>query len=103
MTSIKQKLSVLLVLSLFLLSVIPAGLADEGKNVADVEVDAEVEVESDSADAEVKTESKTEVETEDSEEEVEVKTEEKDGELKEEVKVKTPKGPVVYKIISLKS
>ena len=90
MTSFKQKLSAFLVLSLFILSVLPAGLAEEGSNnVVDVEVDAEVEVESDSADAEVKTESKTEVETEDSEEEVEVKTEEKDGELKEEVKVKT--------------
>jgi len=86
MTSIKQKLSVLLVLSLFLLSVIPAGLADEGKNVADVEVDAEVDVDSDAADAEVKTESKTEVETEDNDSEVkektEIKTEMKEGRLK---------------------
>ena len=90
MTSFKQKLSAFLVLSLFILSVLPAGFAEEGSNnVVDVEVDEEVEVEYDSADAEVKTESKTEVETEDSEEEVEVKTEEKDGELKEEVKVKT--------------
>src|SRR3989344_4240942 len=80
MTSIKQKLSVLLVLSLFLLSVIPAGLADEGKNVAEVAVD------SDAADAEVKTESKTEVETEDNDSEVkektEIKTEMKEGRLK---------------------
>ena len=93
MTSFKQKLSALLVLSLFLLSVIPAGLADKGKSMVDVKVDAEAEVESDAADAEVKTESKTEVESEGSdsetEEEVEVKTEEKDGEVKEEVKIKT--------------
>src|SRR3989338_8490672 len=86
MTAIKQKLSVLLVLSLFLLSVIPAGLADEGKNVADVEVDAEVDVDSDAADAEVKIESKTEVETEDNDSEVkektEIKTEMKEGRLK---------------------
>ena len=69
-------------LSLFILSVLPAGLADEGQSVVDVEVDAEV-----------KTESKTEVETEENdsetEEEVEVKTEEKDGEVKEETRVKT--------------
>ena len=71
MTSFKQKLSAFLVLSLFILSVLPAGLADEGQSVVDVEVDAEV-----------KTESKTEVETEENdsetEEEVEVKTDEKD-------------------------
>ena len=82
MTSFKQKLSAFLELSLFILSVLPAGLADEGQSVVDVEVDAEV-----------KTESKTEVETEENdsetEEEVEVKTEEKDGEVKEETRVKT--------------
>ena len=92
MTSFKQKLSAILVLTLFVLSVLPAGLADEGSSV-DVELDTEVEVESDSADAEVKTESKTEVETEENdsevEEEVKVKTEEKDGEVKEEVEIKT--------------
>ncbi len=91
MTSFKQKLSAMLVLSLFLLSVVPAGLADEGKNLVDVEVDAEAEVKSD--DAEVKMESKTEVKSEDNdseiEEEVEVKREEKNGEVKEEVKIKT--------------
>ncbi len=80
----------MLVLSLFLLSIIPAGLAEEGSsNLVDVEVDAEAEVESDAADAEVKSESKTEVKSEDSEEEVKVKTEEKDGEVKEEVEIKT--------------
>ena len=64
MTSIKQKLSAFLVLSLFLLSVLPAGLAEEGSsNVVEVKLDAEAEVESDAADAEVKTESKTEVKT----------------------------------------
>ncbi|HLD79177.1 MAG TPA: hypothetical protein VJA18_01315 [Candidatus Nanoarchaeia archaeon] len=94
MTSIKQKLSAFLVLSLFLLSVLPAGLAEEGSNnVVDVELDAEAEVDSDAADAEVKTESKTEVETEDEdsevEEETEVKTGENDGEFEEKVEVKT--------------
>lgn len=93
MTSFKQKLSAILVLSLFILSVLPAGLADEGSLV---EVNAEAEVESDAADAEVKSETKVEVEeneTEDTdsevEEESEVKTEVKDGEVEEKVKVKT--------------
>jgi len=86
------------VLSLFLLSVIPAGLAEEGSNnMVDVEVDAEAEVNSNSgegsADAEVKTESETEVGTEDQdsgvEEETEVKSEVKDSETEEKVEVKT--------------
>ena len=94
MTSMKQKISATLVLLLFVFSIIPAGLAEEGSsNLVDVEVDAEADVESDAADAEVKTESKTKVKTEDEdsevEEETEVKTEEKDGEVKEEVKIKT--------------
>ncbi|MDP3698432.1 MAG: hypothetical protein Q8R47_02500 [Nanoarchaeota archaeon] len=90
MTSFKQKLSAMLVLSLFLLSVLPAGLADEGKNMVDV--DAEVHLESDAADAEVKTESKTEVESKDNdsetEEEVKVKTKVRDGSLKSSKLVK---------------
>ena len=89
MTSLKQKLSAILVLSLFILSVIPAGLA---KNIVEFELDAEVEVESDAADAEVKSESKTKVKTENGSEEVEVKTEEKDGEVKEKIKVRTKGG-----------
>src|SRR3989338_5735223 len=92
MTSIKQKLSAILVLALFVLSVLPAGLADEGKNVLDVELDAEAELELDAADAEVKTESKTEVETEDDDSEVkektEVKTKVRDGSLKSSKLVK---------------
>lgn len=76
MTSFRQKISAMLVLSLFLLSVVPAGLADEGKNVVDVNAEVEVKVESEENDSEVK-------------EEVRIKTEEKDGEVKEEAEIKT--------------
>ncbi len=82
MTSYKQKICALLVLSLFLLSVIPMGLADEESgNVLNVQVDAEVELDSDAADVEVNSESKTEVETEENDSEVEEK-----GEVKTKVK-----------------
>jgi len=84
MTSLKQKLSAILVLSLFLLSVLPVGLADEGKSGVDVEVEADLD--SDTADVEVRTESKTEVETEDNDSEVkekeEVKIKQRDGSFK---------------------
>lgn len=79
----------MLVLSLFLLSVIPMGLADEENSLVNVEVDAEADVDSDAADAEVKTESKTEVETEENDSEVdeEIKTELKNGSLKKGMKI----------------
>ncbi|GEM_PF-1559345 len=70
MTSIKQKLGAILVLSLFLLSVIPAGLAEEVKGTIDTEVKAEAHLDSNAADAEVKTQAKTEVEAENNNSEV---------------------------------
>ncbi|MEK6905926.1 MAG: hypothetical protein AABX24_05995 [Nanoarchaeota archaeon] len=86
MTSFKQKICAMLVLSLFLLSVIPMGLADE-ESLVEVSVEAEAEIDSDAADVEVKTESKTEVEAEENESEAEVKTEE-NGKTKEEVRIR---------------
>jgi len=66
-----QKISAILVLSLFILSVIPVALADEGKDTVDVDtkVNAEARLDSDVADAEVKTESKTKVESDDNDSE----------------------------------
>ena len=84
---IKQKISALLVLALFMLSILPAGLADE--NIVEVSLDTEVKLDSET---EVKTEtenesSTTEVEAEtEAEAETEVKVKEKDS-LKRETKV----------------
>lgn len=83
MTSFKQKLSATLVLSLFILSILPAGLADQESNV-EVKLDAEADVESDTADAEVKSETKVEAE----ENETEVKSEVKDGEVEVKTRMK---------------
>ncbi|MDO8510729.1 MAG: hypothetical protein Q7S55_01035 [Nanoarchaeota archaeon] len=85
MTSLKQKLTAILVLSLFMLSVIPAGLA---KNIVEFEVDTEAEVESDAADAEVKSGSKTEVDTDENDSETKNDSEE----VKEKIKLRTKGG-----------
>src|SRR3989344_3163645 len=73
---IKQKISALLVLALFMLSILPAGLADE--NIVEVSLDTEVKLDSE-------TEVKTETENESSTTEVEAETE---AEAETEVKVK---------------
>ncbi len=85
MTSLKQKLIVILVVSLFMLSILPVGLADEGKKVLEFESDEEESDAEDDADDdnEVNSESKSEVETEDDD------SEDKEKEVKFEVKNKT--------------